>query len=47
VVAVAKNVTDVKEGDTVLFSKYAGTEVKVNNEELSILEYKSILAVEK
>jgi chaperonin GroES len=37
---------DVKEGDTVIFSKYAGTEVKVDDEELIILDGdRDILAI--
>ena len=36
---------DVKVGDTVLFGKYAGTEVKWNGEELKILRESEILAV--
>ena len=35
----------VKVGDTVLFGKYAGTEVKWNGEELRILREAEILAV--
>ena len=36
---------DVKEGDRVLYSKYAGTEFKVDEEELLIVSQKDILAV--
>jgi len=36
---------EVKEGDSVLFSKYAGTEVKVDNREYLILRESDILAV--
>ena len=36
---------DVNEGDTVLFSKYGGTEVKVEGEEYLILSARDILAV--
>ncbi|HHO75550.1 MAG TPA: co-chaperone GroES [Deltaproteobacteria bacterium] len=36
---------DVKEGDKVLFSKYAGTEVKVEGEELLIMREDDILGV--
>ena len=35
---------DVKVGDTVLFAKYAGTEFKLEDEELLILSEKDILA---
>jgi chaperonin GroES len=36
---------DVKAGDTVLFSKYAGTEVKVDGEELLLVTERDILAI--
>jgi chaperonin GroES len=36
---------DVKEGDTVLFAKYAGTEIKLNNKKLLILKESDILAI--
>jgi len=36
---------DVKVGDQVLFAKYAGTEFKLDDEELLILSEKDILAV--
>jgi chaperonin GroES len=36
---------DVKVGDTVLFSKYGGTEVKYNNEDYLILSARDVLAV--
>jgi chaperonin GroES len=36
---------DVKEGDRVLYSKYAGTEFKVDEEELLIVSQKDILAI--
>jgi chaperonin GroES len=36
---------DVKIGDTVLYSKYAGTEFKVDGDELLIVSQKDILAV--
>ncbi len=36
---------EVKTGDKVLFAKYAGTEVKVEDEELLILSERDILAV--
>ena len=36
---------DVKKGDTVLFSKYGGTEVKVGGEDYLILSARDILAV--
>lgn len=36
---------DVKEGDKVLFAKYAGTEVKLDGEEYMVLKESDILAV--
>lgn len=36
---------DVNEGDEVLFAKYAGTEFKVDDEELLVISEKDILAV--
>jgi len=36
---------DVKEGDRVVFSKYGGTEIKVDGEECLILSERDILAV--
>ena len=36
---------DVKVGDTVVYSKYGGTEVKYNNEEYLILSARDVLAV--
>jgi chaperonin GroES len=35
----------VKEGDTVLFAKYAGTEIKYDGEELLILKESDLLAI--
>src|SRR5688572_22251492 len=36
---------DVKEGDRVMYSKYGGTEIKVDGEELLILSARDVLAV--
>ena len=36
---------DVKEGDTVVFSKFGGTELKYNGEEFLLLSQRDILAV--
>ncbi|MGQ9618320.1 MAG: co-chaperone GroES [Candidatus Aminicenantia bacterium] len=36
---------DVKEGDTVLIGKYAGTEVKIDDEEYLIVREDEILAI--
>ena len=38
---------DVKVGDTVIYSKYGGTEVKVDGEEYLILSARDVLAVSK
>ncbi|MDP9344457.1 MAG: co-chaperone GroES [Actinomycetota bacterium] len=35
---------DVKDGDTVLYSKYGGTEIKVDGEELLVLRESDVLA---
>ena len=40
-----KMVPDVNIGDKVLFSKYQGTEVTVDNEQYLIVSYRDILAV--
>lgn len=36
---------DVKEGDTVLFGKWSGTEVKIDGEELLIMKESDIMGV--
>jgi len=41
----AREPMDVKVGDKVLYAKYAGTEVKLDGEELLIVSQKDILAV--
>jgi chaperonin GroES len=38
---------DVKEGDTVLFAKYSGTEIKMDGKKLLILRESDILAILK
>ncbi len=38
---------EVKEGDTVIFSKYAGTEVKLNGEKYLIFSESDVLAIIK
>ena len=53
VVAVGPGITcdgkevkmEVKAGDKVIFSKYAGTEIKVDEETLIIMSQKDILAI--
>ncbi len=36
---------DVKEGDTVIYSKYGGTEIKYNGQDYLILSARDVLAV--
>lgn len=36
---------EVKPGDTILFAKYAGTEIKIDNQKILILKESDILAV--
>ncbi|MFP4323921.1 MAG: co-chaperone GroES [Anaerolineales bacterium] len=36
---------DVKEGDTVLFAKYAGTEIKLDDQKVLIMKESDILGV--
>lgn len=36
---------DVKEGDTIIYSRYGGTEVKLGGEEVVVLSERDILAV--
>jgi chaperonin GroES len=36
---------DIQVGDTVIYSKYGGTEVKYNNEEYLVLSSRDVLAV--
>ncbi len=36
---------DVKEGDKVIFSKYAGTEIKIDGQEYLILSERDVLAI--
>ena len=36
---------DVKAGDTIVYAKYAGTEIKLDDEELIILRESDILAI--
>ena len=47
VVAVGKEVKEIKKGDIVLYSKYGPTEVKVGGEELLIVKEEDILAIVK
>ena len=43
--AIAENVKGLKVGDKVIYSKYAGTEVKLDGEEYIIVRQNDILAV--
>ena len=36
---------DVKEGDRVMYSKYGGTEIKIDGEDLLILSSRDVLAI--
>jgi chaperonin GroES len=38
---------EVKIGDKVIFAKYGGTEIKIDNEELIILQERDILAIKE
>ena len=40
-----KRPLDVKVGDTVLFGKYSGTEVKINEEEVLVMREEDIMGV--
>ncbi len=40
-----RSAMDVKAGDRVLFGKYAGTEIKIDEEELVVMREEEILAV--
>lgn len=40
-----KRALDIKVGDTVLFGKYSGTEVKVDGDELLVMREEDIMAV--
>lgn len=44
VIAIGKKVTQVKESDNVVVSRYIGNKIKYKNEEYIILEEKEILA---
>ena len=40
-----KTKEQLKVGDKIIFSKYAGTEIKVENQEVTVLKFSDILAV--
>jgi chaperonin GroES len=41
----SKVVMQVKVGDTILFSKYAGSDFKIDNKEVTILRQSDVLAI--
>ncbi len=45
VLAVGKDVAEVKVGDTVLYGKYGPTEVKVDGKELLLVKEEDVLAI--
>lgn len=48
VIALSKQVSDekvLKEGDTIVFGKYSGTEIKLDKSEYIVLELKDVLGV--
>ena len=44
-VAVNELTMEVKQGDTVLFAKYSGTEFHLDDEELLVLNERDVLAI--
>jgi chaperonin GroES len=44
VVSVGELVTDVQEGDTVLFTKYSPDDIEIDGEKLLVLDESAILA---
>ena len=47
VIAVGKDVEDVKAGDKVIFEKYTGTEVKDGDDSFLILDIDNVLAIKE
>jgi chaperonin GroES len=47
VLAVGKEVKEVKAGDKILYSKYGPSEVKVEGEELLLIKEEDVLAIVK
>lgn len=43
----AKRVAPVKKGDTVIYKKWGGNEVKVDNKEYLFVKFEDVLAVER
>ncbi|MDL0114217.1 co-chaperone GroES [Campylobacter felis] len=47
VVAVSKEVSDIVSGDKIVFAKYGGTEVKLNDGEYLVLNLDDVLGILK
>lgn len=47
VVAASKEITDIANGDKIVFAKYGGTEIKLNNNEYLVLNLDDILGILK
>ncbi|MBL0687241.1 MAG: co-chaperone GroES [Sulfurospirillum sp.] len=47
VIAVSKDVKGIAVNDTVVFGKYAGSELTLNTKEYLVMEYKDILGILK
>ncbi len=47
IIAVSKELSEVKEGDTILFAKYGGTEVKLDSDEYLVLNIDDVLGIVK
>lgn len=47
VVAVSKEITDIVNGDKIIFAKYGGTEIKLDNSEYLVLNLDDILGILK
>ncbi len=48
VISISKKIADekiLKEGDTIVFGKYAGNEIKLDNKEYVVLEVKDVLGI--
>ncbi|EAH7543391.1 co-chaperone GroES [Campylobacter jejuni] len=47
VVAVSKEIADIANGDKIVFAKYGGTEIKLDNNEYLVLNLDDILGILK
>ncbi len=47
VVAVGKKVEDIEEGDTVVFAKYSGSEVSIDDKKYLVLNLEDVLGIIK